>query len=163
MFMHQFQGARKYVIPISHLVSIKQGLNETVKSYIKCFNDELATIHKPQENGVMMAAISGVQPDTPFWDKLQKDECKLLSEFYRRADKIMRLETAHEAIQAGNSTPSEKSNDNGKKRKNGDRHPSLEKTNKRAKAPIRESRDLLLENSQTIPTSSLHERTFSWP
>ena len=56
-------------------------------------------------------------------------------EFYRCVDKIMRLEIAREAIQVGKSTPSEKNNDNGKKRKNGDRHPSPEKTNKKAKAP----------------------------
>ena len=69
-----------------------------MKAYIKRFNNELATIHNPLENGVMMATISGVQPDTLFWDKLQKDECKTLTEFYRRADKIMHLETAREAI-----------------------------------------------------------------
>ena len=62
-----------------------------------------------------MAAIFGVRPDTPFWDKLQKDECKSLSESYRRADKIMRLKTARGAIQPGKSTLSEKGNDNGKK------------------------------------------------
>ena len=56
-------------------------------------------------------------------------------EFYRRADKIMRLEIARESVQAGKSTPSEKNNDNDKKRKNGDRRPSLEKTNRKAKAP----------------------------
>ena len=72
----------------------------------------------------MMAAISGVRPDTPFWDKLQKDECKSLSEFYMSADKIMRLETAREAVQAGKSTPAEKNNDNGKKQKNRDHHTS---------------------------------------
>ena len=60
------------------MASIKEGSNETVKAYIKRFNDKLATIHNPQENGVMMTIISGVQPETPFWDKLQKDECKLL-------------------------------------------------------------------------------------
>ena len=72
----------------------------------------------------MMAAIFGVWPDTPFWDKLQKDECKTLAEFYRCTDKIMHLETAQEAIQAGKLAPTEKNNDNGKNRKNGDRHPS---------------------------------------
>ena len=50
-----------------------------------------------------MAAILGVQPETPFWDKLQKDECKTLQEFYRQTDKIMRLETAREAVHAGRS------------------------------------------------------------
>ena len=59
MFMRQFQGACKYATPLSCLPSIKQGLNETLKAYIKHFNDELTTIHNPQENRVMMAAISG--------------------------------------------------------------------------------------------------------
>ena len=104
MFMRQFQGACKYATPLSRLASIKQGPTETLKAYIKRFNDELTTIHNPQKNDVMMLAISGVRPDTPFWDKLQKDECKTLIEFYRRADKIMGPETAREAIQVGKST-----------------------------------------------------------
>ena len=41
-----------------------------------------------------MVAISRVRLETPFWDKLRKDKCKMLQEFYRRADKIMCLETA---------------------------------------------------------------------
>ena len=82
----------------------------------------------------MMAVISGVRPDTPFEDKLQKDECKTLAEFYGQADKIMHLETAREAIQAGKTTTIEKGSDNGKNRKNGDRHSSPEKTNKKSKA-----------------------------
>ena len=82
-----------------------------------------------------MAAISGVQPETPFWDKLQKDKHKMLHEFYKRPDKIMRPETAREVVhagksiltetpldtaQAGKSTSAEKNKEN-KKRKSGDR------------------------------------------
>ena len=134
MFMHQFQGARKYMTPLSRLASIKQGPNETLKAYIKHFNDELMIIHNPQKNGLMMAAISRVRPDTPFWDKLQKDECKSLAEFYRHENKIIHLETAREAIQAGKVAPAEKKNDNGKKQKNGDCHLSLDKMNKKPKA-----------------------------
>ena len=70
LFMRQFQGARKYATPLSRLASIKQGPNETLKSYVKPFNEELATIHNPQENGVLMAAISRVRPEIPSWDKL---------------------------------------------------------------------------------------------
>ena len=105
--MRQFQGARKYATSLSRLASIKQGLNETLKDYVKRFNEELATMHNPQENGVLMAAILGVRPETPFWDKLQKDECKTLQEFYRRADKIMHLETAREAVHVKRSTLAE--------------------------------------------------------
>ena len=98
MFVRQFQGAHKYATLLSRLASIKQGPNKMLKAYIKHFNDELTTIQGPQENGVMMATISEVRPNTPFWDKLQKDDCKSLAEFYRRAGKIMHLETAQEAI-----------------------------------------------------------------
>ena len=70
LFMRQFQGARKYATPLSYLANIKQGLHETFKVYVRRFNKELETIHNPQENGVLMAAISGVRPETPFWDKL---------------------------------------------------------------------------------------------
>ena len=81
-------------------------MNETLKAYVRCFNEELATIHNLQENGVLMAMISGVRPETPFWDKLQKDECKTLQKFYRRAYKIM-LETLWEAVLTGRSVPAE--------------------------------------------------------
>ena len=66
MLMHQFQGAHKYVTPLRCLANIKQGTNETLKAYIKRFNDDLAIIHNPQENGVMMIAISGYDLRHPF-------------------------------------------------------------------------------------------------
>ena len=96
-----------------------------------------------------MAAISGVRPETPFWDKLQKDECKTLQEFYRCAYKIMRLEIAREVVhtgkyipsetpgettQVGKSTPAEKNGEN-KKRKSEDRRRSPDANNKKAKRP----------------------------
>ena len=130
-------------------------------------------IHNPQENGVMMATISEVRPETPFWDKLQKDECKSLQQFYRRADKIMRLETAREAVQAGKPTPSEKNNDNDKTQKNGDCHSSLEKTNKKAKDPdSRVSRPPprkftnytdLVSSQEDVFMAIEHIGLFNWP
>ena len=45
--MRQFQGARKYATSLSRLASIKQGSNETLKAYIKCFNEELEAIQNP--------------------------------------------------------------------------------------------------------------------
>ena len=120
---------------LSRLASIKQGLHETLKAYVTRFNKKLVTIHNLQENCVLMAAISGVRPETPFWDKLQKDECKSLQEFYKRADNIMRLDITREAVQAGRLTPAEaqrevapsrkfestEKNGDNKKRKSGDR------------------------------------------
>ena len=149
LFMLQFQGARKYVTPLSRLASIKQGLHETLKEYVRRFNEELTTIHNSQENSVLMAMISGVRPETHFWDKLQKDEYKTLQEFYRRADKIMRLETAREAVQAGRLTATEaqcevalsgksesaEKNGDNKKWKSRDRRRSPDTNQKKAKSP----------------------------
>ena len=117
--------------------------------YVRCFNEELATIHNPQENRVLMAAISGVRPETPFWDKLLKDECKTLQELYHQADKIMCLETAWEAVNAGRSVPAEalhegvqvgksittEKNEDNKKRKSGDLRWSPSAHKKKAKSP----------------------------
>ena len=107
LFLRQFQGVRNDATPLSRLASIKQGSNETLKAYVRLFNEELATIHNPQENEVLMAVISGVRLETPFWDKLQKNKFKTLQKFYRRVDKIMHLKTAREAVHAGRSTPVE--------------------------------------------------------
>ena len=63
--MRQFQGVRKYATPLSRLASIKKGSNETLKVYVSRFNEELETIYNPQENGVLMAVILGVRPETP--------------------------------------------------------------------------------------------------
>ena len=72
----------------------------------------------------------------------------MLQEFYKRVDKIMRLETAREAVhagkstsietlretaQVGKSTPTEKNGEN-KKRKSGDRRRSVDANNKKAKS-----------------------------
>ena len=164
--MRQFQGARKYATPLSRLASIEQGPSETLKAYVKRFNKELATIHNPQENGVLMVAISRVRPKTPFWDKLQKDECKTLQEFCRRADKIMRLETAREValtkrstlakasreIAPTRKTQSAENNRDNKKRKNGDRRRSPDAHQKKQRARIRGSSDPLRVNTTTLPT-----------
>ena len=96
-----------------------------------------------------MAAISGVRLETPFWGKLQKDESKTLQEFYRRADKIMHLETAREVVLIERSTPAEASHEiaptrkfqstqkdgDNKKHKNGDHRRSLDAHQKKAKSP----------------------------
>ena len=58
-----------------------------------------------------------------------------MSKFYRRADNIMSLETAQEAIQAGKSTPTEKNNDMTKSRKMEIVVHLQKKMNKKPKAP----------------------------
>ena len=84
----------------------------------------------------------------------------------------MFLETACEAIQVGKSTPAEKNNDNGKKHKNKDHHPSLKKLNKKPKAldqrvPRPPPGKLmnytnLLSSQEDVYMGAEHTRLFKW-
>ena len=72
--MRQFQGARKYATPLSRLAR----LHKTLKAYVRPFNEELETIHNPQENGVLMAVISGVRPETQTPEGQMQDSAGIL-------------------------------------------------------------------------------------
>ena len=86
--MRQFQGARKYATLLSRLASIKQGSNETLKAYVKCFNEELVTIHNPQENGVSMAAINGCDLRHSFGISFRKMNARRCKSFIGEQTKL---------------------------------------------------------------------------
>ena len=71
-FVRQFQAARIYSKPGSNLTNIKQREGETLKSYLKRFNDEAARVHSVLEGGVLFAAMGGFCPKTKLWNDLQE-------------------------------------------------------------------------------------------
>ena len=87
--------------------------------------------------------------------------------------KIMRLETAHEPVQAGKSTPSEKNKDNNKEQNNGDHHPSSDKMIKKPKAPdLRVPQPIsckymnytdLVASQEGVFLAAEQSRVFKWP
>ena len=52
-------------------------------------------------------------PKTPFWDKLQQKECRTISEFYKKANKFLKLEESKEALRKAEGVAANKKNDLG--------------------------------------------------
>ena len=80
------------------MTNIKQREGETLKSYLKRFNDEAARVYSVPESGVLFAAMSEICPKTKLWNDLQERDCRTFEEFYARAEKYMRVENADEAL-----------------------------------------------------------------
>ena len=76
------------------LADIKQRENETLKSYLDRFNAAAVGVRKPDSVLVHMAVVKGLRKNTAFHTSLTKTESKDLRDFYRRAEKYLRLEAS---------------------------------------------------------------------
>ena len=110
------------------MTNIKQCEGETLKFYLKRFNDEAARVHSAPEGGVLFAAMSGVCLKTKLWNDLQERDCRALEEFYARAEKYLRIENTEEALgKIDSSTKNPKENKKEMKRKNEESKPNDQK------------------------------------
>ena len=60
--------------------------------------------------GVLAHTTNGVLPETPFWDELQQNECRSVSEFYKKASKFLKLEDSKEALRRAEGVGASKKN-----------------------------------------------------
>ena len=51
-FLRQFQAAKSFNVPLISLSSIRQGPEETLRSYLNRFTSKLAKVNNPPEGGV---------------------------------------------------------------------------------------------------------------
>ena len=72
---------------------------------------ELSRVRWAAGARVLAHLTNGVQPETPFWDKLQQKECKSVSEFYKKANKFLKLENSTEALTKVQGTSSSRKSD----------------------------------------------------
>ena len=63
--------------------------------------------------GILAHLINWVLPGTPFWDELQQKECQSVDEFYRKAQKYLKLEDSKEALRKTEGMTTDKKNDLG--------------------------------------------------
>ena len=74
-------------------------------------------------------------PETPFWDELKQKECKSVNEFYRKANKFLKLENSKEALHKAQGTSTSKKNDLGEMPENYKCKEKRKGEEKRAKTP----------------------------
>ena len=59
-FVYHFIGARTYRKPSNHLLTIKQGPQENLRSYVQRFNSESLRVDIPDEKFTITAFIAGL-------------------------------------------------------------------------------------------------------
>ena len=110
-FLQQFQATKQFAIPLAHLGNVKQKNGESLKSYLNHFIIELAHVRWALDAGILAHLTNGVLSETPLWDELQQKECRNVGEFYRKANKFLKLENSKEASNKAQGVFTSKKND----------------------------------------------------
>ena len=109
-FVSHFIGARTYRKPSYHLLTVNQGLQESLKSYVQRFNAESLKIDIPDEKFAITAFIArlGVQSKDLMFS-ISKNPQTSMAEVLAKAKKYINGEEAHISKKESSSTHKEKS------------------------------------------------------
>ena len=109
-FVSHFIGARTYRKPSYHLLTVKQGSQESLKSYVHRFNADSLKIDIPDEKFVITAFIAGLgvqSKDLMF--SISKNPQASMAEVLAKAEKYINGEEALISKKESSSTYKEKS------------------------------------------------------
>ena len=109
-FVSHFIGARTYRKPSYHLLTVKQGSQESLKSYVQRFNAESLKIDIPNEKFAVTAFIAGLgvqSKDLMF--SISKNPQASMAEVLTKAEKYINGEEALISKKDSSSTRKEKS------------------------------------------------------
>ena len=109
-FVSHFIGARTYRKPSYHLLTIKQGSQESLKSYLQRFNAESLKIDIPDEKFAITAFIAGlgVQSKDLMFSILKNPQASI-AEVLAKAEKYINGEEALTSKKESSSTHRKKS------------------------------------------------------
>ncbi|GFY95426.1 hypothetical protein Acr_10g0008110 [Actinidia rufa] len=80
----------------SHLFTIHQKENESLKEFVKRFNQAILEVEDPSDKVIIMAMMEGLRPG-PLFDSLSKNVPETLSALQSKADKYIAAEELSEA------------------------------------------------------------------
>ena len=109
-FVSHFIGARAYRKPSYHLLTVKQGTQESLKSYVQRFNAESLKIDISDEKFAITAFIAGLgmqSKDLMF--SISKNPQAIMAEVLAKAEKYINGEEALISEKESSSTHNEKS------------------------------------------------------
>ena len=109
-FVSHFIGARTYRKPSYHLLTVKQGSQESLKSYVQRFNAESLKIDVPNEKFAITAFIAGLgvqSKDLMF--SISKNPQASMAEVLAKAEKYVNGEEALISKRESSSTHKERS------------------------------------------------------
>ena len=85
-FVTQFNGAKPVKKPATHLMSVRQGDNETLEDYTRRFNQEAMQVEDFTDQAAIQAMLAGLKPGAFRWD-IAKNTPKTLSGVIEEAQK----------------------------------------------------------------------------
>ena len=115
-FVSHFIGARTYRKPSYHLLTVKQGSQENLRSYVQRFNTESLRVDIPDEKFAITAYIAGLgiqSKDLMF--SISKNPQASMAEVLARAEKYINAEEALMSKWGSSSAQKEKSKDEKKR------------------------------------------------
>ena len=93
MFVNNFIGGQRHKCFSSSLLTIKQGENESLRSFITHFNREALTVEEMDDELLLVVFHNGVNSDL-FIHKLYENEPQTMAELVHLAQNFMNAEDA---------------------------------------------------------------------
>ena len=93
LFINNFVGRQRYKRSLSSLLTIEQGENESLRSFITRFNREALTVDEVDDKLLLAAFHNGVNSDL-FIHKLYEKEPQSMAELVHLAQNFMNVEDA---------------------------------------------------------------------
>ena len=115
-FVSHFIGARTYKKPSYHLLTVKQGAQKNMRSYVHRFNSESLKVDIPDEKFSITAFIAGLgiqSKDLMF--SILKNPQESMAEMLAKAEKYIKGEEALMSKRGSSSSQKEKSKDEKKR------------------------------------------------
>ena len=109
-FVFHFIGARSYRKPSYHLLTVKQGSQESLKSYLQRFNAESLKIDVPDEKFAITAFIAGLGVQSKdLMLSISKNSQESMAEVLAKVEKYINGEEALISKRESSSTSKERS------------------------------------------------------
>ncbi|GFZ14615.1 hypothetical protein Acr_24g0008050 [Actinidia rufa] len=96
LFVANFMSCRNQQKNASHLFTVHQKETESLKDFVKRFNQTVLEVEDPSDKVVIMAMMEGLRPG-PLFDSLSKNVPETLSALQSKADKYITAEELAEA------------------------------------------------------------------
>ncbi|GFS30390.1 hypothetical protein Acr_00g0011640 [Actinidia rufa] len=98
LFVANFMSCRNRQKNVSHLFTVHQKETESLKVFVKRFNQAILEVKDPSDKVIIMAMMEGLRPG-PLFDSLSKNVPETLSTLQSKADKYIAAEELAEAKQ----------------------------------------------------------------
>ncbi|GFZ11247.1 hypothetical protein Acr_22g0006450 [Actinidia rufa] len=96
LFVANFMSCRNRQKNASHLFTVHQKETESLKDFVKRFNQAILEVEDPSDKVIIMAMMEGLRPG-PLFDSLSKNVLETLSALQSKADKYIAAEELAEA------------------------------------------------------------------